>query len=483
MNSIKNVLETNLMNGASEGAGLSHSEQEERNLRKLLSPGIRLILIKGRPGAGKTTLVTRLLDFVNSGTYISSRVGLEKLSKQNSRLARLELEGRFNQLSLEADRVSYEDMRLALAEDVMKKVISAISERKELIVIDSWDTVAKEMERVERLKTEKFIASMLDSSSDSRCIFVSEEPGLTSTDYLVDAIVSLDFVQFQGRRFREIVWEKLRGQPIEEDRQLYTLHGGRFSLVDMNRYRSTAPSRFEAIPDTNPNYLSTGSKDLDQFFGGGLYRGSFILLETGPTVGNHWHAPIFDMMVCNTLLNGGTCFALPSPPVTPQMILRSIGSHVDEELIKARMRISTYVKPSIHHQSMIDLSAKSPEQVYQMQQKAIIDLKVANGNAPTLWFMSMDTYEAFGGSRPSDNASFIARGTAALRQNRDVLVMLAKPSTNALQLLSDNCDMHLMLEEVDGSLVLYAKRPPTEPHAVSCDFSKGFPSIGLTKLM
>ena len=457
--------------------------EAERSLRRLLAPGIKLILVKGIPGAGKTSLATRLLEYVGSGTYISSRVGLEKLSEQNPHLKRMEHEGKFDHLSLELERVSYEDMRLGFADDVIKKVLESISRKKELIILDSWDTMAKEMEKVERLKNEKIIASVIDTS-DSRCVFISEEPELTSTDYLVDAIVTLDYVEMQGRRLRQITWEKVRGQPVPYKRQLYTLQDGRFTTIGAVSLWRGEKRRFEPVPHGR-NYFSTGSRDLDEFFGGGLHRGQFVLLEVGMAAGNNWHIPMYQMIAANFILNGGTCVVVPPPHITPQMVLDYESPLIGEELVKSRMRVMSYLKleSNHHHPSLVDLSGKTAEEAYDIQMRAAMDLKANNPNNATAWFLSMDTYEAFGGTNKSTNASLLAHGTAALRQYGDVNFMLAKASTSSLQPLSDNCDIHLKLEAVDRSLIMLSKRPPTAAYAVNYDYRRGYPQVLLKRII
>lgn len=93
-----------------------------------------------------------------------------------------------------------EDIRLADATVVMSSILDPISKMKEpLLILDSWDTVARELESVERMKTEKTIVTIADARK-ARIVFISEDPNLSSTDYAVDAVVTLKDALYDGSR-------------------------------------------------------------------------------------------------------------------------------------------------------------------------------------------------------------------------------------------------------------------------------------------
>ena len=134
------------------------------------------------------------------------------------------------------------------------------------------------------------------------------------------------------------------------------------------------------------------------------------------------------------------------------------------------------------HPSILDVRGKGIEEEFNIQAKAVQEMKRKNGRE-TLWILSMDTYESFSDKDKSAMGRYIARGTAMCREFGDVVVMLAKPSTYSLQLISDNCDIHLKLEEVNGSLIMFGKRPPTSSYGLTYDFDKGYPKVLLTRIM
>jgi len=192
-------------------------------IESLLKPFIKTIVIKGKPGTGKTTLSFELMRMVGSGLYVSTRTALKELVDQYPYIKPLVEEGAVR-------GISFEDLRLGSAADVMESVLKATEELKNpVIILDSWDSIARELDPIERLRAEKSLAAMVEPT-DSKLVFVSETAETSSLDYLADAIVTLEDREVDGARMRYIVWEKIRGVPIPQKRYIFTLHEGRFRM-------------------------------------------------------------------------------------------------------------------------------------------------------------------------------------------------------------------------------------------------------------
>lgn len=132
----------------------------------------RTLLIKGDAGTGKTTLALELLRVYGAGgkgVYLSTRVSPKKLYTQFDWLKEMVKPEHLVSIAYTPDETRFDDMRLGDAKYILAKVLDAIMALKTpAIVFDTWDGIAKEMEEKERVKTEKSLIAILDSS-DNRC--------------------------------------------------------------------------------------------------------------------------------------------------------------------------------------------------------------------------------------------------------------------------------------------------------------------------
>ena len=243
----------------------------------------------------KTTLAMELLRMYGSGIYVSTRLSQEQSKDHHPELSYLfetgsaiEINPQDYDLKRRSSYYSFEDLRFSGPGDIASVVIKAVQKvKKPMIVLDSWDAIANRTDRSERLKVEQSL-SLIALGNDARLIFVSEEPNLTTTDYLVDAIVTLHNDLYEGRRVRRAQWSKLRGSAMTNWSNLFTLYEGRFTVFPQRALmwqEITNPKLFTPLPHKDMFY-STGSADLDAFLGGGMRKSFFTLIEFGKYVGS-----------------------------------------------------------------------------------------------------------------------------------------------------------------------------------------------------
>ncbi|MGI0078839.1 MAG: ATPase domain-containing protein [Nitrososphaerales archaeon] len=465
-------------------------------LDSLLSSKVRYVLIKGEPGSGKTTLALELMKNYGGGVYISTRVSQQLSMEQQPTIGELLQQEKIKELNLEAGSTRgspptssdsgsfrFEDYRLNTAPDVLAAVLEAMDKIRvePLIVLDSWDSIAKRIEPVERQKTEQAMLVMAEVRG-ARVLFVSEEPALTTIDYVVDAVIQLSDELLEGRRIRRIAWKKLRGNAIPQRSYLYTLHGGRFTIFENTKVLPHGSYQIKPfVPIKHKETLfSTGSADLDSFLGGGIPRGSFVVLELGRHVNPVWHVPILQSIQSNFLANDGCVLVIPTTHATPMSSKAKLARYFAEDLLNERLRIGHYqsypADPCFVKLESNSTTASNAEAI-----RSHVSSIKGKENRSCAYFMGIDTIESF---VPPEVLKPLANGfSSSMKVSGDMMVAVVKPGSLFLEQLSESCDIHLKIEEFDRTMVLYSLNPPSEFYNVYFDYGHGYPGVKLSPIL
>jgi KaiC/GvpD/RAD55 family RecA-like ATPase len=450
-------------------------------VESLLKSSVKAILVKGEPGVGKTTFSLELLETYGRGIYVSTRVSQEKITEQHPGMAHLMRSGKVRQMSLTEPAARFEDFRLATAGQVLEALMNIVHEIKEpLIVLDAWDALAKELDLVERLRTEKSMMAIAEANG-ARLLFVGEEPTQTTTDYLVDAVLELRDDIFEGRRIRRIIWKKIRGSTIPSRSSAYTLLRGRIMLLKGARVLRPSdykPTTYRPLKHNQENY-STGSRDLDRFLGGGIPKGSMILLEFGQNIGWSWHLPMLTSIICNFIANGGSAVvSVPSANVTPQDILTDVLAHLPRKEVEPVLRLGS--QETSDEVCYYKTDPRIISRTYHATQRAMREVK-GDSNRPCFRYVGSETLEYIYG--PDEPVKYSVMVTQQLQRSGDSMIRSVGHATKAKEIFSTLANTHLKLDVIDGAMVLYSVKPPSELYNLVYEYDEGFPRVRLVPVV
>jgi KaiC/GvpD/RAD55 family RecA-like ATPase len=460
------------------------SESDEI-LQPLLKPQVKSLLLKGEPGTGKTTLALELLRIYGKGIYVSTRLSQEQSKEHHPALNSLFEKGDAIELSAQdydlkhgsSSVYSFNDLRFSNAEDVVNAIIRSIQKiKKPMIILDSWDAIGNRTEKNERLKVEQSLA-LIALGNDAKLLFVSEEPNLTTTDYLVDAVVTLRNELYDGRRIRKIQWNKIRGSAMANWSNLFTLYDGRFTVFSMQApmWQSVMkPQPFVPTPHKDP-YYSTGSIDLDEFHGGGLRKTFFILVEFGKYVGSAAFNPISTSIRCNFIMNDGCSLTIPSPGVSANRIKDSMARHVPMKQIDSSLRLA-YFELFDDDPCFFALDASSTKESFDRIMKEAEKIK-GEKNRPCVFSLGSETLEYV--FAREDAFRFVQGMVQRVRHFGDVLYAVTRYASPLSDELSNLSDIHIKIDQIDGTIVMQRLKPWSPLYAVIYDYSKGYPNIKL----
>ncbi len=254
------------------------------------------LIIKGKPGVGKTTFALELLNVVRSEVpvqYISTRTSddplilkfpwlqevstgkrsrnrevdeLSAVSKKNlESLGRMIEEGRLSK----GGRSEVQAGLIMNVEEVLPEVeylytfVDKNIRQNPLIVIDSIEALAEKYDLDPGLLF-SIIQKDLVEGSGANLILVMESTGHNTLDYYSDGVVSMNYDLINNFLVRTVMIEKLRGQSIGSSPvYIYSLEEGRFHSFNRDQIvypttrigeqPSSASSQLE-VPLGNPEF-------------------------------------------------------------------------------------------------------------------------------------------------------------------------------------------------------------------------------------
>ena len=428
----------------------------------------KTLLFKGKPGTGKTTLIFEILNELRPDgncIYISPRV-----DKSSSYGKYPWIEGDFNSND---EFIQMLDARIKMVQEAFdEKPLIAVDSIDALSIAttDSSDWLANKFE-LERMLTDfgrKVNADML---------MVTEQIDLTSLDYLVDGVVSLERSEISERDVRKIHLHKLRGVGLSQSKYLFTLQNGRFSSFEP--FAVSYPTETvvcEPIPDPISSKISTGTIDFDNILGGGYQKGSFNLFEITSGVGDSFYSLLLPTFINHLNLNRGL-LSMPSEGTSVEteksMISPFSGEHrfknqfVGFEVREMEGMIPSYVAP------LTGNIGNDMESIRSVKQELINQL-----GSPILDYMGLDTMEYNYGV--GNIGRVIGMMASRTKTTQNVVLAVAKHGQKITESVAHMATTHWKFENIDKTLVMYGIVPKTGLYVVDMNFECGYPQVVLS---
>lgn len=430
----------------------------------------KTLLFKGRPGTGKTTLVFEILNELRPDgncIYISPRVD------QSSSYGKYPwIEGDFNSND---EFIQMLDARI--------KMVQEAFDDKPLIVVDSIDALSIATTESSDWLANKFeLERMLTDFGrkvNADMLMVTEQIDLTSLDYLVDGVVSLERSEISERDIRKIHLHKLRGVGLSQSKYIFTLQNGRFSSFEP--FAVSYPTQTvvcEPIPDPISSKISTGTIDFDNILGGGYQKGSFNLFEITSGVGDSFYSLLLPTFINHLNLNRGL-LSMPSEGTSVEteksMISPFSGEHrfenqfVGFEVREMEGMIPPYVAP------LTGNIGNDMESIWSVKQELINQL-----GSPILDYMGLDTMEYNYGV--GNIGRVIGMMASRTKTTPNVVLAVAKHGQKITESVSHMATTHWKFENIDKTLVMYGIVPKTGLYVVEMNFESGYPQVTLSPI-
>ncbi|MDA4131813.1 MAG: hypothetical protein OK454_01630 [Thaumarchaeota archaeon] len=423
-------------------------------LKQFMQGPIRTLLIKGLAGTGKTTVALEIHKAAGKGkgAYVSSRVPKELLETHIPAMKETLHDQEFLDIRLE-DASSVLDLMMRLTEP----------KKFRTIVFDSWDGLAKELEKTERLRAEKTLIALAHNSG-AQLVFVSEEPGATTIDYLVDGILELVMVEEQYRTDREFIIHKLRGTKIPQRKYIYTLLEGKFTFF--GPYTIPDYSKMSKIaqrPDIGQSY-SFGSGALDRLFGG-MIPGSTLSIEYDENVPYSALRAIEYPPIINFLSRGRSAILLPLPGANDEIINSILVKAVGKSVVSERLRILNILRTSDLKTSSLPKNV-TPREIHEIVSKETIELRKKSVDKSVLIVKSVSALENLFASDLDSLLEVTSQEIITLQQSHDAHILFLPTDSPIRSRILSMSSNYAKLFVRDGTVLMFGVKPHTGIYAL-----------------
>jgi hypothetical protein len=418
-------------------------------MKQFMQGPIRTLLVKGLAGTGKTTVALEILKAAGKGrgAYISSRVPKDLL------------ETHIPAMKETLQNQEFLDIRLEDATSALEFVMELTEPRKiRTIVFDSWDGLAKELDQKERLRAEKTLIALAHNSG-AQLVFVSEEPGATTIDYLVDGILEVVMVEEQDRAVREFIIQKLRGTKIPQRKYIFTLLEGKFTFFGPYIIPDyTKLSKYVQRPDIGNSY-SFGSGALDRLFGG-MIPGSTLAVEYDENVPYSALRAIELPPIINFLSMGRSAILLPLPGANDEITSTVLVNSVGKRAVRDRLRILNILRTSNLKTANLPKNV-TPRKIHEVVTNETTRLRERSIDKSVLLVKSVSALENLFASNLDSLLEVTSQEIITLQQSHDAhILFLPKDSPIRSRILSMSSS-YAKLFVRDGTVLMFGVKPHT----------------------
>ena len=449
-----------------------------------------LVLLAGNPGTGKTIFSMQFLyrgaeKYGENGIYVSFAENEDTIIHNISRLFGRDLRNNEGQGKVKIlDFTTVTEKGLSTILEMILEEVTALKAKR--LVIDSFSAMAQAFEEpIEaRIIIHNILGKLVRQLGCTTILIVevptgSEKIGISVEEFVADGVIVLRRDYYDGKLIREIEIPKLRGTKIERQKFLFTLNKGFEVFPPFSNKKVENPKKFEPTRGTKTHYPS-GIPELDEILGGeGYPRGCSVLYELGENVPVDALDVVVNPTIANFIMRDRGFITVPVIEYGPEDIRRMISSFTGEEKFDKFARVTTYPNPMIDtNKSYITvwqdptLGEVDPDPIENFDQyiKEAVELS-SNLSKNVVHLLSADNL-TFIVERYTP--AVIGRSVIANRLGKDLMIYVSKPSIPEMtKVFADVLSIHFKIEERNGSMILFGKKPKTIIYNIEPDASRG----------
>ncbi len=348
---------------------------------------------------------------------------------------------------------------------------------KTLMVVDSIDALS-ERYGISQSRIINTLQKDLAENSGTNILYTLERSGKTDLDYLGDGVIQMLSEDRSGRRMRQLVIEKLRGQSVEQWKYYFTLYGGRLNAFEPTWVRIPEKmGKHAPVNDPSMRTVSSGNKYLDEYVGG-FPKGSLILWEFDLDVHQDVVRCLELGVMADFLAKGRGVVWLPMYATDYSLVNSQMG-HLVGGSLGTNFRILDPEKEQ--EVSYPFITAIEGEDAGQDLRMSSINYMLAESQAPRLSILGYDVMEGLYGQ---DVFKRTLQHIDGMRRAGHVVIAIASSTSSSLASLREQAKIHLRFENMGGCVMMVGMKPHTPYYYLDFEGQEGkLPSAKLVPMI
>ncbi|MGC8913373.1 MAG: RAD55 family ATPase [Thermoplasmata archaeon] len=471
----------------------------------------RSLLVRGPAGTGKTTFALETMEKMRremNTYYLTSRVAdsalfdhfvwlkqmvdegemmkvvkeMEKLAlkkdaeRKGPRVERAELkklegfiEGDFGEPLFDQKEVTLtvgsQIAELDLVYDVVEKALP----KSTLVVIDSVEGVCEKY-GISPTKLIYTLEKDLVESAHAKVIFVVETPE-PMLDYLADGVVHLEMRNKDNRTLRCMEIKKLRGMRIDRSNYLYTLEGGRFTVLEPPRPDEVLA--FNNFGEEGKNPFVTEIAEVDNVLGS-IGQGVVInvISDEHTTLGDQYL--FLKKIMAWHFIAGRGIFYMPSKTLDPKETIKFFATNTI-----CTERFPTHLRMLVLHTFLPQISESQENLVLlegtNIEREITADVIKSSMNLPPPYLFIIDAEALYSTYRNLSTAEIMGLIRLIRSINSNCIFITYPETPQAILQLSD---ISIRLRRVESVPVIAGEFPHTPYYGFSIERYVSSPRSG-----
>jgi len=433
-----------------------------------------ILLVKGPPGSGKSLFSLECMKALcrsRSGIAIFPRLDEDQMISEFPWLAGETAD--HNLIPFHGNTKMADPNWFKREFDLLK---TRLENKIGFMLFDPIDAITEQYENPERKMKE--IVSLVQSTNVS-AIMVQEKEGISYLDHLAGGVIRLYFGEKEGRRYRALAIEKMRGVEVNNSHYIFTLQKGVFRAFRPWKLDDTPKGHWIKTEDTETHF-SSGLQDLDIILGGGYKRGSYNILDVDDNITSSEYFLMLRPTLLNFLHHDQGVVMVPPAGEHPESIRQDLLEFMDPDTLSSKLFFLDYFSTTSDRPYIVPMGSTKKEGLQQKGLEIIQSLRGKEGK-PYLDFVGLDTMEYLIGE--SLTLRHLLTGVSKTKVTKTLGIGVVKPGLKIGQGIRNMSDVYLRVVKINSIPCFYGIKPETGIFAIMPDPEIGYPNLKIEPLV